>query len=87
MLNCDKSDFSEGAYIKNTESSKILKVGDRTIDRIKRSSLKKIFITEARSGSPIEYIRHGMVKIFIDNEPLKGGKRLVEITGFKTKKD
>ena len=33
-----------------------------------------------------EYIRHGMVNIFIANEPLKG-KRLVEITEHKTKKD
>jgi len=33
-----------------------------------------------------EYIRHGMVNIFMANEPLKG-KRLVEITEHKTKKD
>ena len=33
-----------------------------------------------------EYVRHGMVNIFIANEPLKG-KRLVEVTEYKTKKD
>ena len=33
-----------------------------------------------------EYIRHGMVNIFMANEPLRG-KRMVEITEFKTKKD
>lgn len=33
-----------------------------------------------------EYIRNGVVNIFIANEPLKG-KRLIEITEFKTKKD
>jgi transposase len=33
-----------------------------------------------------EYIRHGVVNVFMANEPLKG-KRLVEITEFKTKKD
>lgn len=33
-----------------------------------------------------EYIRHGMVNIFIANEPLKGN-RLVEVTEYKTKKD
>ena len=33
-----------------------------------------------------EYIRHGVVNIFMANEPLKG-KRLVEVTDFKTKKD
>jgi hypothetical protein len=33
-----------------------------------------------------EYIRHGVVNIFMANEPLKG-QRLVEVTAFKTKKD
>lgn len=33
-----------------------------------------------------EYIRHGMVNVFMANEPLKG-KRMVEITEHKTKKD
>jgi hypothetical protein len=33
-----------------------------------------------------EYIRHVKVNIFMANEPLKG-KRLVEITEYKTKKD
>jgi len=33
-----------------------------------------------------EYIRHGVVNIFMANEPLKGS-RLVEVTAFKTKKD
>jgi transposase len=33
-----------------------------------------------------EYIRHGVVNIFMANEPLKG-QRLVEVTEYKTKKD
>ena len=33
-----------------------------------------------------EYIRHGVVNIFMANEPLQG-KRLVEVTESKTKKD
>ena len=33
-----------------------------------------------------EYIRHGVVNIFMANEPLKG-RRLVEVTKFKTKVD
>ena len=33
-----------------------------------------------------EYIRHGMVNIFIANEPLQG-KRMVEITKYKKKQD
>jgi len=33
-----------------------------------------------------EYIRHGVINIFMANEPLKG-KRFVEITEFKTKKE
>lgn len=33
-----------------------------------------------------EYVRHGMVNIFMANEPLNG-KRMVEVTESKTKKD
>lgn len=33
-----------------------------------------------------EYIRHGVVNIFMANEPLKG-RRLVEVTKSKTKVD
>ena len=33
-----------------------------------------------------EYVRNGMVNIFMANEPLKG-KRFVKVTEFKTKKD
>ena len=33
-----------------------------------------------------EYIRHGVVNVFIANEPLKG-TRLVEVTEYKKKKD
>jgi hypothetical protein len=32
-----------------------------------------------------EYIRHGVVNVFMANEPLKG-QRLVEVTEFKKKK-
>jgi transposase len=33
-----------------------------------------------------EYVRNGVINIFMANEPLKG-KRIVEVTEFKTKKD
>jgi hypothetical protein len=33
-----------------------------------------------------EYIRHGVANIFMANEPLKG-RRLIEVTKLKTKKD
>ena len=33
-----------------------------------------------------EYVRHGVVNIFMANEPLMG-KRYVQVTEFKTKKD
>jgi len=56
----------------------------------------KQLIEESRPSLPIkpgieqrtdyEYIRHGVVNVFMANEPLRG-KRLVEITEFKTKKD
>jgi hypothetical protein len=43
---------------------------------------------EAGNGTRIdyEYIRHGVANIFMANEPLRG-KRLVEVTEFKTKED
>ena len=53
-------------------------------------------LIESKNNSPMapgyekredyEYIRHGVVNIFMANEPLKG-KRLVEVTQTKTKKD
>lgn len=56
----------------------------------------KQLIEEGKVGLPIqpgqearvdyEYIRHGVVNIFMANEPLKG-IRMVEVTEFKTKKE
>ncbi len=56
----------------------------------------KQLISEARPSTPMkpgqesrrdyEYVRHGMVNIFMANEPLKGS-RMVEVTTHKTKKD
>jgi transposase len=56
----------------------------------------KQLISEARPSLPIkpgqearrdyEYVRHGMVNVFMANEPLKG-KRMVDVTDYKTKKD
>jgi len=56
----------------------------------------KQLISVTRSNIPIkpgqeeridsEYIRHGVVNIFMSNEPLKG-RRMVEVTKTKTKKD
>lgn len=56
----------------------------------------KQLISEGRKSIPMskgrearldyEYVRHGTVNIFMANEPLKG-RRMVEITEFKKKKD
>ena len=56
----------------------------------------KQLISEARESIPMEkgkerrvdyeYVRHGMVNVFMANEPLKG-ERMVEITKFKKKQD
>ena len=56
----------------------------------------KQLISEAKESVPMtkgreervdyEYVRHGMVNIFMANEPLMG-KRMVEITEFKKKQD
>jgi hypothetical protein len=36
LLNCDKGEYSQDSAITNAEISRILKIGDRTIDRIKK---------------------------------------------------
>jgi len=56
----------------------------------------KQLIDEGRPSTPIrpgqdaridfEYTRHGVANIFMANEPLRG-KRFVEVTEFKTKRD
>ncbi len=43
LLNCDKGEFSENAEIINSEICKILKVGERTIDRIKKKFIEEGF--------------------------------------------
>jgi len=43
LLNCDKGDYSEDPSITNAEIVKILKVGDRTIDRVKRKFIEEGF--------------------------------------------
>ena len=60
------------------------------MDESPRQLIEEVASTPMKQGQEArqdyEYIRHGMVNIFMANEPLKG-KRLVEVTGFKTKKD
>ncbi len=36
LLNCDKGEYSQDTFVSNAEISKILRIGDRTIDRIKK---------------------------------------------------
>jgi len=43
LLNCDKGEFSENTEIKNSEICKILKVGERTIDRLKKKFIEEGF--------------------------------------------
>jgi transposase len=43
LLNCDKGEFSEKTKITNAEICKILKVGERTIDRIKKKFIEEGF--------------------------------------------
>lgn len=60
------------------------------MDESPKQLIEEIASTPMRQGQEArldyEYIRHGMVNIFMANEPLKG-KRLVEITERKTKTD
>jgi len=43
LLNCDKGDYSANKEITNAEICKILKVGERTIDRIKKKFIDEGF--------------------------------------------
>jgi hypothetical protein len=43
LLNCDKGDFSTNTEIKNSEICKILRVGERTIDRVKKKFIDEGF--------------------------------------------
>ncbi len=43
LLNCDKGEYSADPEIKNSEISKILKVGERTIDRVKKKFIEEGF--------------------------------------------
>jgi hypothetical protein len=60
------------------------------MDESPKQLIGEVASTPMRQGQEArldyEYVRHGMVNIFMANEPLKG-KRLVEVTEYKTKKD
>lgn len=60
------------------------------MDESPKQLIEQIASTAMKPGQDAridyEYIRHGMVNIFIANEPLNGN-RIVEVTEFKTKKD
>jgi len=60
------------------------------MDESPKQLIEEVASTPIKQGQEArvdyEYIRHGMVNVFMANEPLKG-KRLVEITVYKTKKD
>ncbi len=43
LLNCDKGEYSKDKTITNAEISKILRVGERTIDRVKKKFIEEGF--------------------------------------------
>jgi transposase len=43
LLNCDKGEFSANKEITNAEICKILKIGERTIDRVKKKFIEEGF--------------------------------------------
>lgn len=58
LLNCDKGEFSTNIDIKNSDICKILRVGERTIDRVKKKFIEEGFesIMERRT-SPQTYTK------------------------------
>lgn len=89
---------SNGEFVANME--KVLDVYKRPYDEknpvVCMDESPKQLISDARPSSPMkpgqescvdyEYVRHGMVNIFMANEPLKGA-RFAEVTTHKTKRD
>jgi transposase len=55
LLNCDKGEYSENQKITNEEICKILKVGARTIDRVKKKFIEEGFesVLERRPSTQI----------------------------------
>ena len=53
LLNCDKGEYSQDTFVTNAEISKILRIGDRTIDRIKKKFFEEGFegVLERRPSS------------------------------------
>lgn len=43
LLNCDKGEYSQDPFVTNAEIAKIMKIGDRTIDRIKKKFIEEGF--------------------------------------------
>jgi transposase len=58
LLNCDKGGFSDNTDIKNADICKILKIGERTIDRVKKKFIEEGFegVLERRPSSQ-NYVR------------------------------
>ena len=58
LLNCDKGKFSSNTDIKNLDICKILRVGERTIDRIKKKFIEEGFESVLeRRPSPQNYTK------------------------------
>jgi transposase len=53
LLNCDKGEYSQDSTITNAEISRIIKIGERTIDRIKKKFVEEGFdrVLERRPSS------------------------------------
>jgi len=53
LLNCDKGEYSVDSTIRNADICKILKVGERTIDRVKKKFVEEGFdsVLERRPSS------------------------------------
>ncbi len=53
LLNCDKGDYSKDKSITNAEICKILRIGERTIDRVKKKFMEEGFekVLERRPSS------------------------------------
>jgi len=58
LLNCDKGEFSTNTDIKNSDICKVLRIGERTIDRVKKKFIEEGFDSVLeRRASPQNYTK------------------------------
>jgi len=65
LLNCDKGKYSE--KVTNEQLSKVLKIGMRTIDRVKKNSLRKVWRRHWKEDQQPAYMKEKLMGMWKQN--------------------